>query len=70
MEHLYYVRRAKAKTGLARHDKLHAADNSTTFCGKELNGMWFIEPSHNLKPEDVNCISCRRALRSVMGAFS
>lgn len=63
MEHLYYVRRAKAKAGIERHDTLHAADNDRTFCEKELNEMWFIEPAHNLKPGDVNCISCRRALR-------
>lgn len=61
MEHLHYVRRSKSKLGI---ETLHAADNDKTFCGKELNEMWFIEPEHNLKPEDVNCISCRRALRS------
>jgi len=64
MEHLYYVRRAKSKAGIERHNTLHAADNDKTFCGKELNEMWFIEPLHNLKPDDVNCITCRMALRS------
>lgn len=62
MEHLYYVRRAKSKLGLKRHKRLHAADNTKTFCGKELNEMWFIEPQYNMAPEDVSCAPCRYRL--------
>lgn len=64
MDHLYYVTRARGKEGIERYNTMHAADNDKTFCGKELDGMWFIEPDFNLKPGDVNCISCQRAMRA------
>lgn len=64
MEHLNYVRRCKKKTGHERHETLHAADNNSTFCGKELNGMWFIESNAGLEPDDVTCKECRRLMRS------
>ena len=63
MKLLNYVRRCKKKTGHERHQTLHAADNNKTFCGKELNEMWFVESSE-LEPEDVTCAECRRAMRS------
>ena len=63
MKLLNYVRRCKKKTGHERHETLHAADNNKTFCGKELNEMWFIESSE-LGPEYVTCTKCRRAMRS------
>ena len=63
MKLLNYVRRCKKKTGHERHETLHAADNNETFCGKELNEMWFIE-SAGLGPEYVTCAECRRAMRS------
>ena len=64
MEHLNYVRRCKKKTGHERHETLHAADNNSTFCGKEINGMWFIESNAGLEPDDVTCKECRRLMRS------
>ena len=64
MKLLNYVRRCKKKTGHERHETLHAADNNKTFCGKELNEMWFIESSAGLEPEYVTCAECRRAMRS------
>ena len=63
MKLLNYVRRCKKKTGHERHETLHAADNNKTFCGKELNEMWFVESSE-LEPGCVTCAECRRAMRS------
>lgn len=62
MELLNYVRRCKKKTGYERHETLHAADNNATFCGKELNEMWFVESSAGLEPDDVTCRECRKAM--------
>ena len=64
MELLNYARRCKKKTGHDRHETLHAADNNTTFCGKELNEMWFIESNWGLEPDDVTCKECRRLMRT------
>jgi hypothetical protein len=64
MELLNYARRCKKKTGHERHETLHAADNNTTFCGKELNEMWFLESNAGLESEDVTCKECRRLMRS------
>ena len=63
MKPLNYVRRCKNKIDNDQHKTLHAADNSTTFCGKELNEMWFIESSAGLVPEDVTCKKCMKVLR-------
>ena len=63
MKLLNYVRRCKKKTGHERHETLHAADNNETFCGKELNEMWFVESSE-LEPGCVTCVKCRRVMRS------
>jgi hypothetical protein len=64
MELLNYARRCKKKTGHERHETLHAADNNATFCGKELNEMWYVESNAGLEPEDVSCKECRRLMRS------
>jgi hypothetical protein len=64
MKLLHYARRCKKKTGYERHETLHAADNNSTFCGKELNEMWFLESNAGLDPEDVTCKGCRMAMRS------
>jgi hypothetical protein len=64
MELLNYARRCKKKTGHERHETLHAADNNATFCGKELNEMWFLESNAGLDPDDVSCKWCRRIMRS------
>ena len=61
MKLLNYVRRCKKKTGHERHETIHAADNNETFCGKELNEMWFVESSE-LEPGCVTCVKCRRAM--------
>ena len=63
MKLLNYVRRCKKKTGVEKHKTLHAADADVTFCGKELNGMWFIHSSAGLEPEDVTCKECLRVMR-------
>ena len=67
MELLNYARRCKKKTGHERHETLHAADNNATFCGKELNEMWFLESNAGLELDDVSCKECRRLMRSNMG---
>ena len=64
MRLLNFVRRCKKAEGDERHDRLHAADNDRTFCGKELDSMWFIESSHGLKPEDVTCKECLKAMKA------
>jgi len=64
MELLNYARRCKNNTSHDRHETLHAADNNTTFCGKELNEMWFIESNCGLEPDDVTCKECRRLMRT------
>ena len=64
MELLNYARRCKKKTGHERHETLHAADNNATFCGKELNEMWFLESNAGLEADDVSCKECRRLMRS------
>jgi hypothetical protein len=61
---LNYARRCKKKTGHDRHETLHAADNNTTFCGKELNEMWFVESNWGLEPDEVTCKECRRLMRT------
>ena len=58
-----YVRRCKHTVGSGRYDKLHAADNTHTFCGKELNEMWFVEGA-GLFPEDITCKDCLRVMRN------
>ena len=67
MELLNYARCCKKKTGHERHETLHAADNNATFCGKELNEMWFLESNAGLEPDDVSCKECRRLMRSNAG---
>lgn len=57
-----YARRCKSKTGSDRYHKLHAATNESTFCGKGLNEMWFIESSAGLSAEDITCVECKRIL--------
>lgn len=57
-----YARRCKTKVGFERYKTLHAADNNYTFCGKELNEMWYVESSAGLEPEDVTCQACRKVL--------
>lgn len=64
MNVLNFVRRCKNKTGTERHETIHAADNSMTFCGKELNEMWFIESSAGLDKADVSCRKCRKAMHA------
>ncbi len=59
MKIVNYVRRCKSKTGFNTYKTLHAATDNKTFCGKELNEMWFIEPSSGLTPNDVDCKKCR-----------
>ena len=64
MELLNYARRCKKKTGHERHETIHAADNNATFCGEELNEMWFIESSAGFEREDVTCVKCKKMMRS------
>lgn len=64
MKPIYYVKRCKHKTGNERYKTLHAADNYTTFCGKPLDEMWYIEPDADLTPEDVDCIECRKVIHN------
>ncbi len=63
MELLNYVRRCKNKIGFETHKTLHAANNDYTFCGKELNGMWWIESSAGLSVDDIPCKQCIKILK-------
>jgi len=64
MKPLNYVRRCKNKTTNETHKTLHIADNDSTFCGKELNEMWYVESSAGLDLDDVTCTKCRKLLCS------
>lgn len=57
-----YVRRWKAE---GSYKTLHAAGQSHTFCGKEINEMWFVESSAGLTAEDVTCKECRKGLSNL-----
>jgi len=71
MEILYYVRRCKNKTGYETHNTLHCSNNNMTFCGKELNEMWFIEStSHELNPDSVSCKKCKKLIKELHKDFS
>ena len=62
-----YARRCKSSTGDEKYNRLHAANSNYTFCGKELNEMWFIEsgdgPSDGLSADDITCPKCKRVLK-------
>ena len=60
-----YVRRCKTsiEKGNEMFVTLHGATVNETLCGKELNGMWFMESSSGLEPEDITCRGCRKVLR-------
>lgn len=62
MKILNYVRRCKRKEGFERFSTLHAADNNKTFCGKELNEMWFVESSAGRSKEDITCRECLKII--------
>ena len=64
MKIINYVRRAKRKTGFEKFNILHAADNSHTFCGKELNEMWFIEDSTRLSKDSITCKKCVKVINA------
>ncbi len=61
-----YVRRCKTKDGFERYERVHAADNHNTFCGKALNEMWFVESSAGMSLKDVTCPKCRKAIERPM----
>ena len=60
-----FVKKCKSKTGDELHKTLHAADNTFTFCGKELNEMWYILPSREYSLRDVTCGKCKTILKEV-----
>lgn len=60
---LNYTRRCKKREGSDLHQLLHAADNLRTFCGKELNEMWFVESSAYYTPDDITCKECKKVMR-------
>lgn len=59
-----FVRRCKSKTGDDRHNTMHAANNNATYCGHELDEMWFVESSHGLSVDDVTCRKCISVIKS------
>lgn len=63
MEIVNYVRKCKKAEGYELHSTRHAADNKSTFCGKELNVMWFVESSAGLQQSDVTCRECLKVMR-------
>ena len=62
---LYYARRCKRKEGVDLHNRLHLADNEKTFCGSELDGMWYIENSSGLNYNDINCLKCKKIFNEI-----
>ena len=62
MKILNYVKRCKRTVGFELYERLHAADNNQTFCGKALNCMWFVVSNDGLDEKAVTCPKCRRAL--------
>lgn len=62
MELLNYVTRCKSAEGYERQKTLHGADNNSTFCGRELNGMWFVESPDGLSPKSVTCKKCKAVI--------
>lgn len=65
MRHIVnYVRRCKDRTCIELHDKIHATDENKTFCGKNLDGMWFVMDIHSMSPSSVTCAACLRELQS------
>lgn len=65
MELLNYAQRCKNKFGFDVHTKVHAADNNQTFCGKDLNEMWFINSSRGMTLNNVTCKKCLSVARNV-----
>jgi len=63
MNQLHYVRRCKNKITNEVYDTLHIANSNYTFCGKELNEMWYVESSAGLELDDVTCKKCKKLLR-------
>ena len=66
MELINYVSRCTHKEGFNTFKTLHAADNFQTFCGKELNEMWYVHSSANLSAEDITCTTCQRLLNETL----
>lgn len=60
---IIYVRRCKNKYDSERHETLHASNINSTFCGKRLNEMWFVESSAGLSIKDVTCKQCLREIK-------
>jgi len=64
MNQLYYTRRCKNKTTTETYKTLHIANSNYTFCGKELNEMWYVESSAGLGLNDVTCKECKKLLQT------
>ena len=67
MKIINYVKRCKySPKNLAKfsetYDTIHGANNVETFCGKELNEMWFIISSSGMSIEDITCRECLKVL--------
>ena len=62
---MYIVRRCKNKPGISDdcYNRVHIADDNNTYCGKELNEMWYIESDHAYSSEDVTCPECLSKMR-------
>ena len=58
-----FVQRCRKKTGFDTFKTMHAADNRKTFCGKELNEMWFVNSSADHDIDSITCKKCRRIIR-------
>ena len=60
-----YARKCKYKNrNDDTYETLHGVNDlySHTFCGKEINEMWFIENERLLLPLDITCKICKRKI--------
>ena len=69
MKILNYVQRCKyspknKEKFAERFETVHAANNDETFCGKELNEMWYVISSSGMSIKDVTCKNCLKVIKN------
>ena len=64
-----FVCRCKNKTDLELHSRIHASDGERTFCGKELNDMWYFlyGEKYTVKNiQSITCPACKKIIKNKM----